>query len=862
MTRRVHVALIALPAALAGWLGFAVLAAPHARASHMPDFIGERMEVTQGTQDLNNSVPLVSGKRTFVRFYARVDSGPQVQPTNAVLVAQKASGESTLLLPLNPGGQVKVTKRGPIEQTAWLMRYASGDGNGAPALFELPADFRQGTVTLTAAINPQICFFPPCSAEEHNTANNVATTQANFSAVPFPKLSLHRVRYIAGGTTYDTSVDDVYGMTKWLTRAYPIPRVQYGVKLLDWGQVARTSNGEGHWDMTWPTCTKLNSRLLQIEGLLRLEANANPADFLLRVYGMIDDSGAFMRGCAPVPGFAASGPTGDPGVNVKPGEGWDFDGSYGDWYGGHELAHTYGRHHAAFCGAEGGVAYPYPAGRISPDFTFGNQSSIVAQIFGFDIATREIYGPIWHDLMTYCERQWMSDFTLKGLRSAFLTAGASGGGPGPASEGAGSEATPLLWVVASVNPRSMRVDLEPTFSVDPARAVDLPDRGPFAVVLENADGRELVRQPVPAVPEHPGPPGNPDRRSREVERLRIASPVPFADGARRLLIEGRSGRVLKRVRPGAASPNVEIIAPRGGESFDGGAVEVAWTASDADQRDRLTYIVQYRPGERAEWETVALPTDERRVEVPFSNLAAGESGVFRVLATDGLRTAAAESEPVEVVNRPPELEIVSPRDGDAFVGDVSFPDFDGLGQPVALEARAHDADTGAIDNVVWTSSLDGPLGTGAQLTVASLSEGEHTITAVAEDGNGGRTMATVEIAVVDHPGELPPLADGLEVEPREVVLVPAAGADRATLSVFERNLGEVRWRAQSTEPWLELVDDEGVTPAPLEVAVRPGLLPPRTDVARGEVVVTSPELRDGRVSVPIEVRLEPRRRGG
>ena len=23
--------------------------------------------------------------------------------------------------------------------------------------------------------------------------------------------------------------------------------------------------------------------------------------------------------------------------------GWDTDGSYGDWYGGHELAHSFGR---------------------------------------------------------------------------------------------------------------------------------------------------------------------------------------------------------------------------------------------------------------------------------------------------------------------------------------------------------------------------------------------------------------------------------------------------------------------------------------------------------------------------------------
>ena len=866
MRRSAHFALISLAAGLAGWLGVAAVAAPHARASHTPDFIGERMEVTQGTQDLNNSVPLVAGKRTYVRFYARVDSGPQVQPTNAVLVAQKPSGETALQLPLNPGGQVKVTRRGPIEQNAWLMRHASGDGAGAPALFELPADFRQGAVTLTAAINPQICFFPPCSPAEHNTSNNVASTQVGFSAVPQPKVAVHRVSYtVPGPATHTPALDDVYGMTSWLTRAYPIPRLGYAVKTLNWGVAARLPDGMGHWDLTWPTCGKLNSRLLQVEGLTQLASQAFAGDFIRRVYGMVDDTGGFMRGCSPAPGFAASGPTGDPGVNVDPGDGstWDFDGSYGDWYAGHELAHAYGRQHADFCGATGGVPYPYPAGKISPDFTFGNQGSILAQIFGFDVSTRQVYGAHWHDLMTYCDRQWMSDFTLEGLRDAFLAAGAAGAGASASGEDTDGDATPLLWVVAAINPRGMRVDLEPSFAVDPVRTVELPDRGEFAVVLEDADGRELVRRRVQAVPEHPGPPAYSDRRARETERLRIASPVPLLEGAARLVIEGPGGRVLKTVRPGASVPSVELTSPRGGESFADGPVEVAWTASDRDRRDRLTYLVQYRPGERADWESIALPTHARRVQVPFSNLPAGDRGSFRVLATDGLHTAVAESQPFEVQNRPPDLEIVAPRDGDAFVGDVALPDFDGLGQPVALEAVAHDADTGAIDGEAlrWTSSLDGPLGSGAQLTVASLSEGEHTITAIAEDGTGGRSTATVRITVVDDPAELPPLPDGLEVEPREVVLAPANGADRATLSVFERNLSEVGWRAEASARWLELGAERGVTPAPLDVALRPRLLPRRGEAATARIVVTSPDLRDGRVTVPVEVLLGPERSG-
>ena len=123
-------------------------------------------------------------------------------------------------------------------------------------------------------------------------------------------------------------------------------------------------------------------------------------------YGMVDDGGGFMRGkTAGIPSTISAGPTGTDTW------GWDFDGSYGDWYGGHEIGHTRGRYHAEFCGATGGLPYPYTGGRISPSLT-GNTA-----IYGFDITTHAIYPPSWKDVMTYCSNEWVSDFTYEGIRS-------------------------------------------------------------------------------------------------------------------------------------------------------------------------------------------------------------------------------------------------------------------------------------------------------------------------------------------------------------------------------------------------------------------------------------------------------------
>ena len=51
-------------------------------------------------------------------------------------------------------------------------------------------------------------------------------------------------------------------------------------------------------------------------------------------------------------------------------------------------------------------------------------------------------------------------------------------------------------------------------------------------------------------------------------------------------------------------------------------------------------------------------------------------------------------------------------------------------------------------SIIWTSSIDGSLGTGASLSGASLSAGTHVITASATDGSPGKTGTdTITIVV-------------------------------------------------------------------------------------------------------------------
>src|SRR4029450_11704661 len=56
-----------------------------------------------------------------------------------------------------------------------------------------------------------------------------------------------------------------------------------------------------------------------------------------------------------------------------------------------------------------------------------------------------------------------------------------------------------------------------------------------------------------------------------------------------------------------------------------------------------------------------------------------------------------------------------------------------------------DGDLGAA--IVWTSNLDGHVGTGRSLAISTLRPGTHVVTAAVTDSAGGTASASVTIAV-------------------------------------------------------------------------------------------------------------------
>jgi hypothetical protein len=109
-----------------------------------------------------------------------------------------------------------------------------------------------------------------------------------------------------------------------------------------------------------------------------------------------------------------------------------------------------------------------------------------------------------------------------------------------------------------------------------------------------------------------------------------------------------------------------------------------------------------------------------------------------VTAVDPFDGQASQTSSVRVVSRPPTVEISSPDASTSLFSDI----------PTTLNAYVTDPDAEAItdDHVSWSSSLDGPLGTGRRTSVL-LSQGRHVLTATAVDGKGLSTSDSVTVQV-------------------------------------------------------------------------------------------------------------------
>jgi hypothetical protein len=244
------------------------------------------------------------------------------------------------------------------------------------------------------------------------------------------------------------------------------------------------------------------------------------------------------------------------------------------------------------------------------------------------------------------------------------------------------------------------------------------------------------------------------------------------------------------------------VLPSAPEPVDGVEL-VTWAASDPDGGElRFDVLASVDGGQTHR--AVALAIEDASINLDTSMLAGG-TNQLRVVASDGVHTAFADSAPFTVPPRPPKITITSPADG--FQAD--------WGQMITLEAEVSDLQDDFIpdDLVSWTGNLNGFFAIGRRVQIDQLPVGENVLQAHATNSHGASASASVTILVGDR---LVPRGPTISVAPTSLAWHVAdddPATQIATLTVENAGSGSLRFDAASDADWVRLDSVTDVTDA-------------------------------------------------
>ena len=561
------------------------------------------IEVVQVVQDLDHSVILIAGKRTIVRVYLSRPEGTAVVVRGEIAVRRTPHG---------------VAQNVPSLDTVRVRSQQNGDLQKKREDIKLSLNFRlPDSLTTADSIFINVASLTDVSSGENVPCTNCSAKQVEvkFKEGAPLRVRLLKIRYRTPTKPngHVPTARDAALFKSWLNRAYPTSQVIFSETTVE-SPIKPPFDDE--------TSNVVNA---QLSAIRNLDVDGG-TDQRSHYYGMVSDKGDFMRGSAnDIPGTAdptavASGPTGETGENGYP---WDSDGSYGDWYGGHELAHTFGRKHPGFCNGNSGDDHKYP-------FKRGQLSNDDGAFVGLDVGDsalgvpmRALPGKSWHDVMTYCARQWMSSYTFEGIQRRLAREDALG--PSPAEEDEVAAASVLeanmpsgnfVNVVATIN---LTQRTSTILYVNPVSRVSTPAAAGETNVeirILGADDQVMETLGVPVKL-------NTCSDSTTDQIGIVDAVIPWYAGARQLelLIDG------------------QVV-----DSFGAGTTTPEAFAAEDEGSTNVKYNIQSSVDDGQTWQTIAVGQTSPQVDIDRSQFPPGSRVTVRVIATDGFTSKVFNTE--------------------------------------------------------------------------------------------------------------------------------------------------------------------------------------------------------------------------
>lgn len=751
----------------------------------VPNFIVADIEISQGTQNLDNEMPLVANRWTIVRVYVNDKNDKGADHVGARLLGFRtcpgpgcpvnANGPTPLptLSPWNSGGgQITVNPDGGsrvnLDDSFW---------------FFLPKSWREfpGAIQIIAEVNPDDSVSE--SLSDDNTKSITATFEAaNMLQVRAVPLHLHESwDKDKPEVLYECDEPDFWKVFLNMFRYHPVDRMlvtcpsaplepfphetaSLDIQPFEWNMGDKTICSDAFTRLKWLKNNENLSGTWQYAGLI------NPS-----LPGLCNGWSGAANGNTVWLKMRSN-------TDPDPGEGWIIDGGVTL---AHELGHSWlpNPDHILCKGNEGppngqaDTEYPY----VYPNCRFS--AAAARGWYGLDVyytlwpadvnqptvlpngdPDAMISDPKLFPLMGYLKPRWTDPYTYCELLNGYMiseaffcdrdTIDTNPGGIITNSKPRAARASALT--AGELVMVSGKVDFA-NGSGNIYQVARIPAGEVFSNVIEEAEQKRVEQaatgatsrfsvqvldtaggllDSVPIISEE-------NNHEVPVAMEGFVELLNFPTGAATIsLIDSEAPGTVDSRTASLQPPSVDFSAPIGGETLEVGSL-IAWRGADGDG-DPLRYTLRYSPDGGSTWHVIALDIPGTEYTLPsIDELPGSTAGMLEIVANDGFNTSSARlSGSVLVPGKAPHVTVRGIESGRT----ISSTD------PILISAIVRDVEDGLItdqDSIVWSSDVDGELGGGDELILdpLRLTPGPHRITITATDSENTTADSFFDITV-------------------------------------------------------------------------------------------------------------------